>query len=222
MEISTYIDLIDSINNFDSEQFVDWYLNTIQYGSDLVEFDKIIKSICKDSTADKYYKLFNHLKPKNSDYPFLYNDLVQIVSDELDYFVSKCKKELIEKISDQSNLFKLRFELEAKNINTKKEFELLVQKISSHTYNTQVYLSGTSQLVDYTGTKYKFVVHKVEYTGYGYDGYYLETIKPNAIIFLESNESNEFYGLEFEGVGMANYNFDSVEVELNKYTGTNY
>jgi hypothetical protein len=216
MDISTftYIDLINQIKNMETKEFMNWYINTIQYGSDLIDENKIIKSICENSTNGKYYKLFSHLLTNTtSTNNYAYGDLVQIISEESDYFVTKCKKELIEKISDKSNLYELTFEFEAKNINCRQEFKLLCERIEFVRYN----MNNTNC----SFAKCKFVICKVEYTGFAYDDYYYDLIKPSAIFTLQINEDedNYCYDLNFENAGMVNYHFMDLEFDLKKYMG---
>lgn len=216
MKTKTYIDLIKFIKNLDSNQFTKWYMNTIQYGSDLIDENKIIKQIIKSSTADRYFKLFGHFNSYEPEESYLHHELLSLIIEDSDYFVKKCKEELVEKISKQAKLFEMTIDIipEITTNELRETFRLIIKKISSHTYTTQVYISGTNQLTDYTGTKYKFEICEVLQIKS-----YEEIIKPKAIFIVEANEDNEYFGLEFEGAGMENFHFDNASIDISKYIG---
>jgi hypothetical protein len=61
-------------------QFVNWYMDVIEYNLDLLDQDKIIRSIYPNGINNKYFKLFKHLtsnkEPNHKYQNFLFAKLI--------------------------------------------------------------------------------------------------------------------------------------------------
>jgi len=221
METKIYIDLIQNIKSLDSKKFIQWYTNTIQYGSDLIEENKIVHQIVKSSTTDKYFKLFKYFESYEPEKTDSSNDLLSIIIEDLDYFVKKCKDDLVEKISKDAKLFEISFDIKpAITTNELREsFRFVAKQISSHTYNTQAYIQGTNELKDYIETKYKFVIcEPIQIDNFN------DILIQGKVFTVKANEPDKdgekyFYGMEFDNVGMINFNFYNADIEITQYIG---
>lgn len=161
METKIHISLIKYIKSLNPDEFIQWYNNTIQYGSNLVNDNKIINHMVKLSTNDKYLnnlKYFELHKHNNNDYRI--NDLLYIIIDDLDYFVQKCKNNLVKNILEDAKLFEINIDVKPEIMTNelRETFGFISKQISSYTYNTQACNSETNELADYVETSYKFVI----------------------------------------------------------------
>ncbi len=190
------INFINKIKSFDSNEFVEWYISMIEFNLRSTVEENLFASAITDGSSNRFYKLFNHLEHYDPKKTSPYQDLISLVKDEYDLFVTKCKQVIIKKLG--SDIFLLRFKRKFYD----DKFELIVHQIKKENLD-----------IDTIFFQYEIIGPNIPLTDF------VSLMVPNQLINLKlSSYSGTHIGIEFVNAGIQNHNFINLEyLQVSKY-----
>ncbi len=195
------LELIDKIKLMNNDDFEQWFRQMVLVNEGETLEEKLFNKVITNSSGNKYYRLLSHFDNYNSNEQDQYNDLISIVIEEKEYFITRIKQDIINKISLASNIYQINFTLE-------KNYSFVIQEYEKPYLVNNLYLGYEYREVNVPTIVYKFKIIKQPNIVSRFNKIF---VKDNIFTIYCDEQSKKYFGLQFPEAGIDNCFFAEAE-----------